>query len=332
MTEIQKQQKSLHELELLIRGMVGLQLAGVDVAIPYLQGNPGCGKTSIIQNEWAKKNNWQVFSCHFSRLPIEEISGLPEFTNIEIDGQQMRGTNWSYPDLLTKIYQLDPNRPVILFLDDFHLASPSHLELGFEMFSNRSIRGYKLPKNVAFILAGNTSSKAGSKAGNSAIINRCSIYPVYLDFNYWKMEYAIKHGVNYKIITFLSNERYRKFFHETENTNEPWCSPRSWTRLSELLNPLEKINPKGISHSDLTYYTAAHCGSTAASEFTAYYKLYLETEMDKIFNGTKAINVPNDMSGLYIYTIAASAEFLDRYIKLGSGSAVQTKKAELIKI
>lgn len=326
MADIKKQVKSLNDLEMMIRGLISLQLSGTDVAVPYLQGAPGCGKTALM-HAWGNKNNWQVFSCHFSRIPIEEISGIPNFVDIVIDGQPFKGTEWSYPELLTKIHQLDKNRPIILFLDDFHLCSPSHLELGFEMFTNRSIRGYKLPDNVAFLLAGNNSSKAGTKAGNSAIVNRCGIYPVYMDFKYWKEEFAIKHGVNYKIITFLSNEKYRKYFHMEENANEPWASPRAWTRLSEFLNPLEKVMAGNISHSDLTYYAEAHVGPEAAAEFAAYYKLYLETEMDKVFDGKKAVEIPTDMSGMYIYGIAASAEYIDRYVKLGTG-----KKDDLNKI
>jgi hypothetical protein len=328
-TEIKKHTKSLNEIEVMVRGMIALQLAGQDIAIPYLQGAPGCGKTALI-HEWGNKNNWQVFSCHFSRIPIEEISGIPEFVDIDINGTTVKGTAWSYPELLTKIHQLDPKKPIILFLDDFHLCSPSHLELGFEMFTNRSIRGYKLPDNLAFMLAGNNSSKAGTKTGNSAIINRCGIYPVFMDFNYWKNEFAIKQHLNYKIVTFLSNEKYRKFFHGTEDSNNPWPSPRAWTRLSVFLNPLERAFTK-INHSDLLYYTAAHVGNEAAAEFAAYYRLYLETEMDLVFDNKKPIKIPSDMSGLYIYTIAASAEYIDRYVKLGSGQSVANKKIELNK-
>jgi len=308
---VEHKTKALHELEMYIHGVVGLQLDKKDVAIPFLQGAPGCGKTSLIHN-WAEKYNWNLLSVHFALIPIEEISGIPKEHEITINGQSHSGTEWTYPEILTRLYNLNQSKPTILLLDDFHLCSPDHFNLGFEMFTNRSIRGYKIPDNVAFIIAGNASSKSGTKAGNSAIINRCSINPVHMDFDYWKKNFAFSHGLNYKILSFLTNERNRKYFHMEEMTNKPWASPRSWTRFSEILNPLEEALHNNIQYQDLAYYAESHIGSEAASEFTAYYKLYLETEMDKIFDNKKAIEIPNDMTGQYIFTLSAVGEFFSR--------------------
>lgn len=309
---VEHKTKALHELEMYICGVVGLQLDKKDVAIPFLQGAPGCGKTALIHN-WTEKYNWNLLSVHFALIPIEEISGIPREHDITINGQTYPGTEWTYPEILTRLYNLDQSKPTILFLDDFHLCSPDHFNLGFEMFTNRSIRGYKIPDNTAFIIAGNASSKAGTKAGNSAIVNRCSINPVHMDFNYWKKNFAFPHSLNYKILSFLSNERNRKYFHMEEMTNKPWASPRSWTRFSEILNPLEEALHNNIQYQDLAYYAESHIGGEAASEFTAYYKLYLETEMDKIFDDKKKIEIPNDMTGQYIFALSAVGEFFNRF-------------------
>jgi hypothetical protein len=303
--------KAIHELEMYIAGVVGLQLAGKDVAIPFLQGAPGGGKTSMV-NAWAKKYGWNLLSVHFALQPIEEISGIPDITEIQVNGETVKGTQWTYPDILTNMYKMDQSKPTVLFLDDFHLCSQDHLNLGFEMFTNRAIRGFPLPKNSAFILAGNSSSKSGTKAGNSAIINRCAMDPVHTDFDHWKRNFAFPHGVNYKILSFLSNEKYRKYFHMEEMTNKPWASPRSWTRFSEILTPLEQALNNNIAYSDLTYYAESHVGAEAASEFAAYYKLYLETEMEKVFDAKKEIQIPDDMTGQYIYVLSAVGEFFNR--------------------
>ncbi len=309
---VEHKSKSLHELEMYVCGVVGLQLDKKDVAIPFLQGAPGCGKTALVK-AWCKKYNWNLLSVHFALIPIEEISGIPFQSKIIVgkECKEVNGTEWSYPEILTNLYNMDQSKPTILFLDDFHLCSPDHLNLGFEMFTNRAIRGYELPENTAFILAGNASSKAGTKAGNSAIINRCSINPVHMDFNHWKKSYAFPTGINPKILSFLSNEKNRKYFHMEETTNKPWASPRSWSRFSEILNPLEEALKNNIPHQDLIYFSESHIGSEAATEFSAYYKLYLETEMDKVFEGKKVIKIPDDMTGQYIYVLSASNEFFN---------------------
>jgi len=156
-------------------------------------------------------------------------------------------------------------------------------------------------------LAGNSSSKAGSKVGNSAIINRCAINPVMMDFDYWKKNFAISHKLNPKILSFLSNEKNKKYFHMDEMVNSAWASPRSWTRLSGILNVLEG-DDKNINYSDLLYYCEGHIGGEAGTEFTSYYKLYRETEMDKVFDGKKEIEIPDDMTGQYIYMLSAVEE------------------------
>jgi hypothetical protein len=297
--------KSLHEIEKYIHASIMLQIKAEDVAIPYLQGAPGCGKTAII-NSWAKKYNWNLLSLHFALLPIEEISGIPLMKKITVGGVECSGTEWTLPGIVSALYEMDQSKPTIVFLDDFHLCSPDHLNLGFEMFTNRSIHGYKIPENCAFILAGNNSSKAGSKISNSAIINRCAVNPVFMDFDYWKKNYAFRCKLNNKILSFLSNEKNRKYFHMDEMINKPWASPRSWTRFSKILNELENFGE--ISYGDLVYYAESHVGPEAGTEFTSYYKLYRETEMDLVFVGKKDIEIPDDMTGQYIYVLAAFDE------------------------
>jgi len=123
--------KALHEIEGYIRAAIELQMRSADVAIPYLRGAPGCGKTSVI-NAWAKKYNWNTMAIHFALMPIEEISGIPLMKKITIGDEDYSGTEWTMPGIISRLYELDQSRGTILFQDDFHLCSPDHLNLGFE--------------------------------------------------------------------------------------------------------------------------------------------------------------------------------------------------------
>ena len=51
-----------------------LQRMGTDVAIPYIVGPPGGGKTKSIEAA-AKSCDWLLDSCHFAMKPLEEIGG-----------------------------------------------------------------------------------------------------------------------------------------------------------------------------------------------------------------------------------------------------------------
>lgn len=294
---------------------IALQLQNKDIAIPYLQGSPGIGKTQISLHE-AHKRGINMLHIHFGLIPIEEISGIPTIKNIDFNGKEIPGTQWTLPEILSKSYELSKSeKPVLIFIDDAHLCSPAHLALMFEMFTEKSLRSYPFPKNSAFVLAGNQSAKAGAKTMFSAIVNRCAVYPVEADFDYWKSNFAIKNNVNKKVLAFLSNERYQtKYFSGEELVNSPWPSPRAWTRLGNLLNEMEAANLNPKTH-EISYYSAAHVGGEAGGEFSAFYNLYSQTNMDEIFNKTKKIIIPDNNSERYIFGISAVNEFSGRIIK-----------------
>ena len=336
------QEKSLNDLlDNVLTWNIFAQLNGTEVAKPYIQGRPGGGKTASLIN-MCEKYGWNLFHLHLPLIPIEDISGLPQFEAMEVNGEMVQGTRWTFPEILSEIYKLtnetfkDPKdnnkvkpKPCIVFLDDMHLASPSHLALGFELFSEKKLRTYTIPDNVAFVLAGNASQKAGTKSQNSAITNRLALYPIHTDFEHWKFSYAIPNAVNDKIIAFLSKETYKRFFHEDEVVNKAWGSPRSWTYLSNLLNLMENGTGGEVNPTELAYIANAHVSSSGASEFVAFYSIYSKTQMDKVFDGLKAVKAPESDMDKYIYMIAAGNEYVNRS-KKDSIQKDRLKKNKLI--
>lgn len=325
-----------------------LQIEGKDMAIPYVVGPPGIGKTRFLEQK-CKEFGFGFVPFHFALIPIEEVGGLPIFKKIPIIGtllklfdnfknekpKEISGTEWSLPDIMTKIYEAAAkHEKVIIFLDDFHMCSPAHLTLGYEMFTERKLRDFKFPDNCAFILAGNNSAKSGSKQMFGAIINRLAVYTVNPNFDQWVAEYAIPEGINGKIITFLKAQVNRGYFLGEESTNEPWPSPRSWSRFSEILNSMEHFI-KNISQEEIMYNSYAHVGKNASAEFTAYYKIYSKTEMDKIFDKKKLISIPDNTTDTYIYGMAASNECVSRFLEANDMENSQAKskaKKEVIDV
>lgn len=296
-----------------------------DVAIPYWRGAPGIGKTAMC-SLFKTKYNMNLLETHFGQTPIEDVSGLPNFHDITVNGTVVKGTKWTLPEVLTQlweIYESDPNpveskKTIVWLLDDFHLAPASMMALGFEMFTKFTLRGQALPPKTSFLLAGNMSAKAGSKKNLlSAVANRCVILPVHGDFNHWKTEFAIPVGINSKVITFLSNSKYNKYFQEEEQLENPWASARSWTKFANLLSMQEEFMPD-LEHTDIMYFGAGHVGEEAASEFATYHKIYSQVETDKIFDKKIPIEIPDSFSGQYIFALANVNEFIDRFKKAKS--------------
>ena len=308
-------EKPINEVMDYVDAMVQLWIAGRDVAIPYLVGVPGIAKTANVLS-MCEANDWNLLHTHYSLRPIEEVSGLPQFKDISINGEEYKGTVWTLPDIMTTLYEIASNgKHTVWFLDDFHLATSAHLSLAYEMFSqDRQLRGYSIPKNVGFVLAGNNSSKAGAKVMFSAIVNRVAKFPVTLDFNAWKSNFALSHGVNTKVVSFLANESNKgKYFIGEESTDHPWPSPRSWTRLGEILSIVE--NNRDPDQAEVLYLGSAHIGDEAASEFSSHYFVYSKIDIGSVFDRRIPVEIPGDMMHRYIYMMASNREFMDRYLK-----------------
>lgn len=299
--------KNLNEAVKLAMESASLQIAGLDVQIPYLAGAPGGGKTQCIQSLSTTMDSCGVISTHFAITPYEEHSGIPQFTNININGKEMLGTIWSFPAIMKSLYELsDKYNTVIWLLDDMHLCGSVHMALLYELLTEHKLREYKLPPNVAIMLAGNHGhNKAGSKTMFSAIINRIFLMPVITTFDEWRDNFAIKNKVHYSIMSFLKNENYQKYFHEEEMVDAPWGSPRSWTRMSNFLSVKEKWNNnKQLDTSLITYISQGHVSQEACSDFVIYYDIFTKFDIDDILKNYNTFKLPTKLLNQYILCFA----------------------------
>ncbi len=296
---IAKKSKSINfVVENILKDNIILQInPKMDVAFPYLIGKPGGGKTATIKN-LAEKYNAGFISTHFALVPFEELGGIPNFEKIKIKGKIHTGTKWSFPSIIGELFRLSEEKDfVIWLLDDLHLCGSIHMSLLYELLTERKIRDYKIPRNVAIVMAGNDGNKTGAKMLFSAIVNRVMMLQVHTDINEWDRNYAIPNEVNIGIRSFLKNDQYTQYFHEEEEVDSPWGSPRSWSRLSEMINQKEKIEK--INSDLLLYLTNAHVGKTAASSFVNYYKIYRKFDFKQILKDAEKFTIPDSLSERY---------------------------------
>lgn len=281
------------------------------VSIPLLLSKPGAGKTSICQQK-VSPLNWGMLTIQPALKPIEEYGGIPKFKTTN----KVLGTVWSIPEVLVELHRLsDIHELIIFFWDDIHLCGPEHLALMQECFTERSIRGYKLPSNVAILLAGNPSHKAGFRSLSSAIINRCVRLPVCSRFEDWKKNFAIQNNIHSSIISFLGHTMYTKYFHEEEQVDDPWASPRQWTRLSNFLCSYEEQTDKLMPTNQMLFYATGHIGKEAASQYMRYYEIFMKFDMKYVFDNSKTFLTPADELDRYIFVFAALNYITNKYNK-----------------
>ena len=286
------------------------------VSIPLLLSKPGAGKTSIC-NEKFHTLSWNMLTIQPALKPIEEYGGIPKFKFIKVGEQEkVLGTIWSIPEVLVELHKMSAMfELVVFFWDDIHLCGPEHLALMQECFTERSIRGYKLPPNVAILLAGNPSHKAGFRSLSSAIINRCVRLPVYSNYDHWKQNFAVKNAIHNSIVSFLGHASYSKYFHEDEQVDSPWASPRQWTRLSNFLCSYEDFQESLMPVNQLLFYATGHVGKEAASQFMRYYEIFSKFDVRYIFDNSKTFQTPDDELDRYIFVFAALNYIVNKYNK-----------------
>lgn len=290
------------------------------VSIPLLLSKPGAGKTSI-QYQKFKALNWGLLTLQPALKPQEEYGGIPKFKRIkditnEETQEKILATEWSIPEVVVDLHKMSKIFDIVVFFwDDIHLCGPEHLALMQECFTERAIRGYKLPSNVAIVLAGNPSNKAGFRSLSSAIINRCARLPVYSRYEDWKKNFAISNDIHPSIISFLGHSMYTKYFHEDEQINDPWASPRQWTRLSNFITSYQEHMGQMMSRDSLLYLATGHVGKEAASQFCQYYEIFLKFDMEKVFEKIDNMSIPDDLYERYIFIFAAINHIFLKYNK-----------------
>jgi hypothetical protein len=297
------------------------------VAIPYIVSKPGAGKTSVIE-ALCKNNGWGLMSVHFALKPIEELGGIPNFTKVHINGKEVSGTEWTVTDMVTKLWEMhnetkevlakdgstvtEPKYKIIILLyDDAHLCGPGHMAFFYEPFTERTIRGHKLPPNCAQAMAGNDSNKAGAKAFFSAITNRCARLYARAEFKPWKEMFALPKQVHPAVVSFLGKDNYQfQFFHGEEVQDSPWASPRSWTRLANFIEAYEKWNGgKAMPASELRFYAEAHVGKSAGNEFSNYYSVFTKFNLDRDLDNFKNFQLPSNDIDKYAFAFAITAHY-----------------------
>jgi hypothetical protein len=282
-------------------------------AIPYIVGPPGGGKSACLDIACHNYDKVGFISIHFAFKPLEDISGLPYAEKIEINGVKMVGTRWSLPQLITIFFaHAKQVEYLIILIDDYHLCSKDHQNLGYELFTEHSIRGFHLPQNSAIVLAGNDSSLSNSVRLSSGIVGRVYIIYVETDYNYWKINYAIPNNVHGEIISFLNNDINRnKYFHEDEDF-KPYASPRAWSNLSIAWNILDQSK-----YFKLHNLTQGHIGIEAAAAFMTHYKIYSTINCKKIFQ-TGNFKISNSAVDGYIFGTAIISHYMQNLKKKGN--------------
>ena len=228
--------------------------------VPYLEGESGIGKTSIIE-QYAKAKDMDCIIMGVASLDHIEFYGRTVSTDIVAGFNDQKFTVFkkSIPNWVSTILQNDKNnKETLLFIDELHRAAPQTLKSLMNLILKKEFGSdsIKLPESLFIVCAGNPVDDGNYlvEALDKAMLSRMAIVKVKATLEAWKKSYALLHDkknnrqrVHPLIISYLDNNRSDFLLVSNEDDmSDPGMDPRRWDMISRLLYSYEKNDPENV--------------------------------------------------------------------------------------
>ena len=175
----------------------------------------------------------------------------------------------------------DPNKGIILFLDEFNRAEPAVMQECMNLILNREINGLVLPDNVYLVIAMNPSNKFSDFKNSTYMTNDMDLAqldrlrPFFVDGDaeVW-LDWATKvineetgeTRIAPEVCEFIASNP--DMLNQPESTEDTAPSSRSWERLSQSYKIWKSF--KGATQADLATIARGDLGPTVALQFTQF--------------------------------------------------------------
>ena len=255
-----------------------------------LWGPPGVGKSQAVKQigkELEKSTGKKVNTTDVRLLLFNPI----DLRGIPTANADKTLSIWLKP----QIFQMDDSDDVIniLFLDEISAAPQSVQAAAYQITLDRVVGEHRLPDNCIVLAAGNrTTDKSVAFKMPKALANRLMHIEVEGNFDSWR-EWAIKSGINDKVVGFLSFKQDRLMGFDAGKEDLAFPTPRVWEMVSNVLN--------GVSDDIKKVYPliSGLVGSGTAIEFRTWLEVYKDLPSIKdIFEG-KNPSVPENTDAMY---------------------------------
>ena len=240
-------------------------------------GAPGLGKSSILQ-QVAREMGIGFIDVRLAQREPVDIRGLP------VPGED--GVKW----LVASEWPRDPKSKGIILFDEITAADRSLQVAAYEFILDRRLGElYEVPDGWYICAAGNrTEDRAVAATMSSALANRFLHVEMQEDVESW-IGWARTHDIHPSVMGFI---RYRPgclFNQEGENLERGWPTPRSWERVSRMLDQFG-----GDNDSLLRKVVYGLVGNRAGVEFMEFHKLNttFDDVLEMMTNPNKRIVIP----------------------------------------
>jgi len=213
----------------------------------------------MISLDTAKHLGFSTVILQIGTKTIEYFTGIPT------TDEKLKRAIWTMPDLVRLVEEAP--QPVMLLIDDAHLAQEETVKVLWEMLSSRTLHNYPFPPETKLVFAANPyTEEFGSTVSNmpKPIRSRVHIITMENDVQTW-LGLSYQRKIHPFVTGFVSS--HKQHFMSEPDAEGMYCSPRGWWNLSNYLdNGFELTSElvKGFS------------GSQAAEEFVVFHNTYLK--------------------------------------------------------
>lgn len=222
--------------------------------VPYLEGESGIGKTSIIE-QYARQKDMDCIIMGVASLDHIEFYGRTVSTDIVagINDEKFTVFKKSIPSWVSRILDNHQNnKQTLLFIDELNRAEPQNLQSLMNLILKKEFGSdsIKLPDSLFIVAAGNPIDDGNYlvESLDKAMLSRMAIVKVKTTLESWKKNYALKFDKKYDrqkihplLISYLDDNRADFLLEASQDDmSDPGMDPRRWDMISRLLYSYEK--------------------------------------------------------------------------------------------
>lgn len=276
-------------------------------------GEPGVGKTAVIQQTIAARNveqgdKLQLIEFRMSMHEPFDLYGLPTVDRTPAGPVMARAV----PSWLPR----DPESRGVIFLDELLHGNASMQAAGLSLIHERRIEDYTLPAGWRIIAASNRESdRAGVHRMISPMRSRFLHVHFEPDVNDWQ-RWALANGVRTEVVAYLSWKPAHLTMFDPQSKEDNYACPRTWEFASRVLDGALP------THVELEAMRGT-LGEAVAAEFVGFVRIFRNLpNPDAVLADPNGAEVPSDPATLFALLGAlahrSKVDNFDRVLQYGA--------------
>jgi len=217
-----------------------------------------------------------LFDYRLSSKDITDLMGLPN-----LNGKDT--VEWKVPLWLSVACQ--KNAMGIIFFDELNLAPSSIQTQGYQLIRDGCLGEVSLSDGITIISAGNTSEDRANVYDLPKPLQNRFIHVILKipELDDW-VEWAVKHGVDRRIISFLNFKPTYLMKFDPDSRDKAFPTPRSWGEFCS--NLIKDIQDESL----LEIYSSSAIGNGCATEFTSFIKMQKDLKLQDFLDNPERVN------------------------------------------